>query len=108
MIVVYNPLILFEGIAAGGISFGASEAFPGLSKPGGTLLTLGLLALFDVLLRYWLLRKKPVAPDPASTPLAPEAPPRDWGWMVSPRGGHFLFVPGWGIALIASSFLLIP
>jgi hypothetical protein len=107
MIVVYNPIILFETVAAGGLSFATSKIFPKLPKSADTFLFLSILAALDLLFRFWLVRKKPTAAPKPNEPITPSKPPSDWSWTISLSGGHFLLVPGWVIGVIGCFFTVV-
>lgn len=104
MIVVYNPLILIEAVAAGGLSTVVNKVLPNPPKHFESLAFLSFLALIDLGYRYWRVRKKAAPIKPLKAPITPDRPHVDWAWLVSPKGGHLLWVPGWVISLLACSF----
>ncbi len=57
MIVIYNPLILIEAVLVGGLSFAGSKVFPKVPKTSNTLVFLFILAVLDLLCRYWRVRQ---------------------------------------------------
>lgn len=106
MIVAHNPIFLFEAATAGGISFTATKFFPKYTKTADTILFLALLASIDLMYRYFLVRDNQ-NPAPKADILITQEKPKEWGWIVSPRGGHLLFVPGWAIGVIGSVFNIV-
>ena len=107
MIVVYNPLILIEAAIAGGLSFGVTKAFPKIPNTTDTLFFVLFLVSFDLLHRYWLVKGKLKAPEVIDQPITPGKPPTDWGWLISLKGAHFLFVPAWVFGSIIGVFQFI-
>jgi phosphoglycerol transferase MdoB-like AlkP superfamily enzyme len=104
MIVIYNPLILFEIAVAGGLSFGVTKVAPTLSKSADTLFFVGFLVALDLLYRYWRIHQKVRPLSRSDAPITPIEPPADWSWLVSLKGAHFLFVPGWVIGVLMGVF----
>ena len=107
MIVVYNPLILVEAAVAGGLSFGVTKVFPKLPATTDTLFFVFFLVSLDLLHRYWLVKGKPKVPKAIDQPITPDKQPIDWGWLISLKGAHFLFVPAWVFGSIIGVFQFV-
>ena len=107
MIIVYNPLILFEAAVAGGLSFASSKIFTKIPKTADTMVFVTILIALDFSYRYWLLRKKSSPAPPIGSPITPTEPSGDWAWLISPKGAHFLMVPAWAIGIIYGSFSFV-
>jgi hypothetical protein len=103
--IIYNPMIFFEAIAGGILAFAISLLFPNIPSSLDRVPFFCLIAILDIIYRYWLSTKLSNKAPGANEPITPpKASLRLW-WMVSEKGGHLWFVPTWAIGTIVCSII---